>query len=152
MPRRVDVSVPIGAQPAGVTARLWASDQDGNLDTSRPFVQLRLAGPRDDPRWLETPWLAGPWLARRRYAGWLGCAWLSQAWLEELALAELPGPEYEEGLLPFGVSVRDRFGAESTTPPTTGSVYVNDSPPRLRSAAVSVADDVVTMTVAAEAL
>ncbi len=67
-------------------------------------------------------------------------------------MLELPGPRYEEGLLPFGVSVRDSLGSESTTPPTTANVYVNDSPARLRSATVAVAAGVVTMTVASEAL
>lgn len=152
MPRRVNVSVPIGSQPAGVTARLWVSDADGVLITSAPFVEMCLPGPREDPRYGEGVYGRGSYGARRAYAGYGGSAYGSLDYGRESALAELPGPEYEEGLLPFGVSVRDRFGAESTTPPTTGNVYVNDSPARLRSAVVAVALDVVTMSVASEAL
>jgi hypothetical protein len=152
MPRRVDVSVPIGTQPAGVTARLWASDQQGVLEESGPYVEAVLAGSREDPRYGEGLYGCGPYGLRQEHAAFGESPYGWQDYGRELALIELPGPEYEEGLLPFGVSVRDRFGAESSTPPTTGSIYVNDSPARLRSAEVAVADDVVTMTVASEAL
>ena len=152
MPRRVTVSVPIGAQPAGTRARLWASDADGVLVTSAPSVEAVVPGQRDEPRYGEGIYGKGPFGAQRRYADFGASPYGVQEYGREAALIEIPGPRYEEGLLPFGVSVRDSLGSESTTPPTTANVYVNDSPARLRAAAVAVVADVVTLTVASEAL
>ncbi len=72
MPRRVTVSVPIGAQPAGSRARLWASDADGVLVTSAPSIETVVPGQRDEPRYGEGIYGQGPFGRQCRYTGFGG--------------------------------------------------------------------------------
>ena len=152
MPRRVSAVVPVGQYAAGTRARLWASDNDGNLINSAPFLTVPNLASDQDPRWLDNVWLAVPFLEVRHYARWATFPFLQGNWLQDYRLIEIPGPMYEEGVFEFGVSITDRLGRESTTPPATAKVYVNDSPERIDGTSIAHAAGVVTMTVTSEPL
>ncbi len=144
--RRVNARVAVDTITAEGRVRLYATDDAGTL-LSDPVAELRpLLARRRGPRWLEDGWLATPWLQwAGGWAGWLSAPWLTAAWQSEPAHVLLAGRRYEEGLARVEAEVVDDLGAVSSR--TAAQVYVNDCPPELRDAAVSVAGGTVTISI-----
>lgn len=147
--RNVQVRFAVGdARPAS-HLEAYGPASDGVLEPATPAPAGRgfIHDHAERPGWLESAWLTGPWLGPRRSAGWLRSAWLTQPWLAEVAEVPVSIGQFEYGVIEGAAKVADAVENISSMSPT-GSVLVNASPPPPRTTEISVASDVVTLTVA----